>query len=129
MKYQPAAFTAVCSVSKSPTQVARVAYLTAREALEPFACAQSKHTFTQPQLLAILILKTFFQTDYRGIVALLSEWSDLRLELELKRVPHYSTLCYAEKRLLKKVLRSAAKNSSLLGFALGRAGLESRIST
>lgn len=30
-----------------------------------------------------------------------SEWSDLREVLGLLRVPHYSTLCYAERRLLK----------------------------
>ena len=40
--------------------------------------------------------------DYRKLVACLEQWSDLRAALELTRVPHYSTLCYAADRLLKK---------------------------
>jgi hypothetical protein len=107
-------------MTKSPVQLARAAMLAARDAMEDFAHPNAKHTFTQPQLLAMLVLKAFFQTDYRGIVVLLSEWRELREELGLRdRVPHYSTLCYAERRLLKKnVLRSAASRHPLLGLAL-----------
>ena len=35
--------------------------------------------FTQPQLFACLVLKTFFQTDYRGVVVFLN---DKRLHVE-----------------------------------------------
>jgi hypothetical protein len=34
---------------------------------------------------------------------MLAEWSDLRSALELKKVPHYSTLSYAQTRLLGEV--------------------------
>ncbi|HEU4394361.1 MAG TPA: transposase, partial [Planctomycetota bacterium] len=61
----------------------------------------SRKEYTQHQHFAILVLKQFFKTDYRGIVQMLEEWSDLREALGLRRVPHYSTLCYAEQRLLK----------------------------
>ena len=44
----------------------------------------------------------FFKTDFRGICQMLAEWSDLRDALGLKKIPHYSTLCYARRRLLKK---------------------------
>jgi hypothetical protein len=33
---------------------------------------------------------------------MLHDWSDLRKALHLERVPNYSTLCYAEQKLLKK---------------------------
>lgn len=73
-----------------------------KEALPAYSHVYSPKKFTQPQLFAILILKQFFKFDYRGIVGLLAEWAELREALELEHVPHYSTLCYAEGRLLKK---------------------------
>jgi hypothetical protein len=90
------------SLSKSPMAVAREALTAARTALPLYSCACSRRDFTQHQLFTILVLKQFFQTDYRGIITMLSEWSDLRKLLGLKKLPHYSTLCYAEERLLKK---------------------------
>ena len=47
------------------------------------------------------MLRKFFRTDYRGIAAMLREWSDLRELLALEKVPHYSTLYYAEKKLMQ----------------------------
>ena len=60
----------------------------------------SPKRYTQHQLFAILVLRQFFKTDYRGIVVLLDEWSELRSTLGLKQMPNYSTLCYAEQRLM-----------------------------
>ena len=88
------------TMSKSAVRVAREALAVGRLALPAYASPFSKHTYTQPQLLALLALKQFLKTDYRGLVALLAEWSELRRALGLTRVPHYSTLCYAERRLL-----------------------------
>ncbi len=59
-------------------------------------------TYTLPQLFAILVLRQFLKTDYRGVVALLSEWSDLRRVLKLSKVPDHSTLWYVEQSLAKK---------------------------
>lgn len=89
------------SLSKSPMALAQEALAAARKALPEFSCAVSRRDFTQHQLFAILVLRKFMDLDYRGIVAILREWSDLREALGLKKVPHYSTLCYAETRLLK----------------------------
>jgi hypothetical protein len=94
--------TAARLMTKSPVQVAKIALVHARMALAPYSAAKSRHDFTQPQLFAILVLKAFFQTDYRGVIALLRDLSDLREVLGLKKVPHYSTLCHAEARLLKR---------------------------
>jgi hypothetical protein len=55
-------------------------------------------------LFAVLALRQFLKTDYRGVIQMLKDFSDLRKVLDLKNVPHYSTLCYAEKRLIKKGL-------------------------
>ena len=73
-----------------------------KEALPDYSCSKSPHKFTQPQLFAMLVLKQFFKLDYRGVVAWMSRWKELRDAIGLTRVPHYSTLCYAEGRLLKK---------------------------
>lgn len=89
-------------MTKSPLRLAREALATAEAALPDYSATHSPKKFTQPQLFAILVLRQFFKTDYRGIVAMLEDMSDLREALGLATVPHYSTLCYAEQRLLKK---------------------------
>src|SRR5690349_24980391 len=89
-------------MTKSPRRVAREALALARQALPAYACPTSRHDFTQAQLFAILALKTFLKTDYRGVVAFLDDFPELRADLGLAKVPHHSTLCYAEQRLLKK---------------------------
>jgi len=88
------------TMTKSAVRLAREARRTAEAALPPYSSRFSRHDFTQPQLFALLTLKQFLKTDYRGLVALLAEWGELRRALGLKKVPHYSTLCYAERRLL-----------------------------
>jgi len=89
-------------MTKSPRALAREALRLAREAVPAYACPTSRQDYTQYQLFAILALKTFFKTDYRGITQFLRDFAELREELGLEKVPHYSTLCYAARRLLKK---------------------------
>lgn len=88
-------------MTKSPRRVAREALALAREALPAYSCPTSRKDYTQPQLFAILALKTFLRTDYRGVVAVLEDFPELRADLGLARVPHYSTLSYAARRLLQ----------------------------
>ena len=92
------------SMTKSPLALAREAYQLGQASLEPYASKYSPHRFTQAQLFAILVLKQFFKTDFRGVIHVLGEFGELRKTLQLKHIPHYSTLCYAERRLLKKGL-------------------------
>jgi hypothetical protein len=89
-------------MTKSPRAVAREALRLAKDALPAYTSVKSRKDFTSHQLFAILALKTFFETDYRGITQLLTDLADLRRDLGLEKVPHYSTLCYAAGRLLKK---------------------------
>ena len=89
-------------MTKSPRAVAQEALRLAEDALPAYTSARSRKDFTSHQLFAVLALKTFFQTDYRGVAQLLTDLGDLRADLGLEKVPHYSTLCYAAGRLLKK---------------------------
>ena len=88
--------------SKSTLAVARMALRAARDALADFAHPKSPKKFTQPQLVACLIVKEFLGLDYRGVHVLLGEWSDLREVLGLRKAPHFTTLCAASARLLTK---------------------------
>lgn len=90
------------SMTKSPLAIAKLALKIGQNSLDAYSCPQSRHDFTQAQLFAILTLKVFFRTDFRGIVAILEDLPELRQALKLKHTPHYSTLYYAGQRLLKK---------------------------
>jgi len=73
----------------------------------------SPRKFTQPQLLACLIIKEFAGKGYRGMQVLLAEWSDLREAIGLTRVPHFTTLCQASKRLFRKATAEALLSATL----------------
>ena len=88
--------------SKSTLTVARMALRAARDAVSEFAHRKSPRKFSQPQLVACLVVKEFLGLDYRGIHTLLGEWSDLRGVLGLRKVSHFTTLCAASARLLNK---------------------------
>jgi hypothetical protein len=100
--------------SKSPLSVAIWAYKIAQKTLPAYSCEKSNHLYTQHQLFALLILKQFFQEDYRGLVEVITDFSDIREVLELENIPHYTTLQKASKRLLssnkvQKLLRTTIK--------------------
>jgi hypothetical protein len=98
-------------MTKSALRVARDALATGEATLPSYGSRFSRHDYTRPQLFALLILRQFLRTDYRGVVALVAEWRELREALGLGRVPHYSTLAHAAPRLLagaEKGARSSA---------------------
>lgn len=97
------------NLTNSPVRLARTALAVAKKALPTYSAVKSRHDFTQAQLIAILALRQFFKTDYRGIRQLLSDFSDLRKELGLKKVPHYTTIQKAQQRLIKKGLGTEFK--------------------
>jgi hypothetical protein len=100
-------------MTKSPRAVAREALRLAKDALPAYSSARSRKDFTSHQLFAVLALKTFFKTDYRGIAQLLTDLGELRKDLGLEKVPHYSTLCYAAGRLLKRGRSSSSSSAPL----------------
>ena len=87
-------------MSKSALEVAREALATGRAALPEYGSRFSRRDYTQAQLFALLVLRQFLRTDYRGVVALVAEWAELRRALGLSKVPHYSTLAHASRRIL-----------------------------
>lgn len=94
--------SAVSTLSKSPLRVAREALTVARRRLRPYAHKFSPKKYTQPQLFACLVLKTFLKTDYRGLAAHLADCGDIRVALNLQTVPHFTTPQKASRRLLRQ---------------------------
>ncbi len=90
------------TTTQDPIAVAKTALEAGRRALPQYSCAKSPHKFTQPQLLAMLVLKEFFKRDFRGTVAWISKWAELREALGITKIPHFRTLHEASRRLLKK---------------------------
>jgi hypothetical protein len=89
------------TLSHSPVYVARTALAVGSKALQLYAHKFSPKRYTQPQLFACLVLKTFFKTDYRGLSTLLQDLPDLRWVLRLWATPHFTTLQKASVRLLR----------------------------
>jgi Transposase DDE domain len=108
--------------TRSALALARKALAVGSVALPAYASPFSRKDFTQAQLFAMLCLKEFLRQDYRGMVALLKDWSDLRRVLRLTKVPHYSTLCYAQARLatrsgFNRLLAAIADDAFAQGLA------------
>ena len=88
------------TVTKSPRKVAAVALETAERTLPKYSSNFSRKDFTLPQLFTCLVLKQFFKTDYRGIVAILADMPALQKQMGLKKVPHFASLSKVEAKLL-----------------------------
>lgn len=73
--------------------------------LRRYGSVKSRKDFTQPQLMACLILKAYLKATYRDFCDQLSASSQLREVLGLRKVPDYSTLCkFAAKPRIQEVL-------------------------
>lgn len=95
------------AMTKSPAALAKHALEIAKQALPSYSDLRSRHDFTQSQLFAIMVLRQFFRTDYRGIIQILADSSDLRNILGLNKLPHFTTVQKAQNRMLKKTSLSA----------------------
>jgi hypothetical protein len=81
-------------------EVARVALVVCRRGLDDYSCPKSKHVFTQPQLMACLVLRAYRKLTYRGTADLLDASDALREALGLSRVPAHTTLKEFEGRVV-----------------------------
>ena len=103
--------------SKSPLKVAQAAYEAGRKTLPRYAHKFSRRDYTCAQLFAILVLRKFFKTDYRGIQAILNEWPQLRQTLGLgDRLPHFTTPQKASAKLLDDALIRKLLTQTLAQF-------------
>jgi len=90
----------MATTSKSPRKVVLAALATAQRSLPAYANKYSPKVFTQHQLFACLVLKNFLKTDYRGVAAHLADHPALVEAMALKRIPHFTTVQKAARRLL-----------------------------
>ena len=91
----------MATTSKSPKDVLVTAYRVAQRSLKAYSHRCSPKKFTQHQLFAVLVLKNFLKTDYRGVVKHLRDCATLADAVELKMIPHFTTVQKASRRLLK----------------------------
>ena len=63
--------------SKSDSKVTLEAFEIAKQTLPAYSHRFSPQKFTQHRLFALLVLKTHQRKDYRGVVALLEDMSQL----------------------------------------------------
>jgi hypothetical protein len=73
-------------------RVAKLSLCLARKFMPSYSHPKSPHKFTQPQLMACLILRAYLKETYRGVVDQLDASKELRETLGLQRLPDYSTL-------------------------------------
>jgi hypothetical protein len=97
--------------------------------LPPYSRPKSPRKFTQPQLLACLVLKAYLKTSYRGCIEVLENSPVLVRSLGLKMIPNYSTLQrFAERaglpeqinRMIGEILREVKPNVEDVAVALRR---------
>ena len=89
------------TTSKSPRRVLVAAWRVAQKTLPPYSHKYSPKKFTQHQLFASLVLKAFLRTDYRGLAAAMQDSQQWCRDIELEKVPHYTTFQKAARRLLR----------------------------
>jgi Transposase DDE domain len=103
-------------LSKSPLAVAGQALAIGNRVLPLYAHKFSPRKFTQPQLFACLVLKTFLKTDYRGLAVFLDDFDALRWLLGLKTVPHFTTFQKASRKLLRASKARRLFNATIRRF-------------
>ena len=113
------------AMTSSAVRLAREALTVGQRALPRYSCRQSRHDFTQPQLFALLVLRQELKLDYRRLVSRLAEWAEVRRALGLTKVPHYSTLCYAARRLLADAEKGGPSAASSACSSVGRSRRDS----
>ena len=88
--------------SKSPIAILKTAMEAAR-VLPLYSHPNSPHKYTQHQLCAIIVLKELYKLDYRGVVEMFRDCTDLAKAIGLKHIPTYNSLWYAHQRLLSDI--------------------------
>jgi len=125
--------------SKRPKRILIEALAVAESSLPAYGHRFSPKKFTLHQLFACLVLKDFYNLTYRGTVGLLADCDSLCAAVDLKTVPHFTTLQKAADRLLvEKSFRrlmtttvQRARSAKLVGnrvrlAAMDTSGFESR---
>ena len=64
----------------------------------------SKKQYNQHQLLALLLLKEYLHFGYRDLIETIELMEPIQKQLDLKTIPHYSTLCKFSDRISSDLL-------------------------
>jgi transposase len=80
-------------------EYARLAYSLTKAVVPQYSHRNSPKTYTQPQLVACVLLGFYLDVPYRDLEDWLLASDQVCAVLELTKVPHYSTLCRAFHRL------------------------------
>jgi hypothetical protein len=92
---------------KALVRVTALAMRAARKCMSAYSCPKSKQTFTQPQLMACLILRAYLRTTYRGVIERLEVMPEVREALGLAYLPHFSTLqVFANKKEIPGIVNA-----------------------
>jgi hypothetical protein len=98
------------STDAQPDRILRVVHLAlslGRRHMTAYGSVKSRHDFTQPQLMACLVLRTYWKTTYRGVIEQLAVSSEVREALGLTKLPHYSTLAkFADREGVMEVMHA-----------------------
>jgi hypothetical protein len=92
---------------------AKCALAIATKVLPLYRSKYSKHTFSQPQLLAILCLMRYEDWTFRETEVRLQEHVELRKALGLKQVPDYTTFYRFMRRLDPELIQLALQEAAL----------------
>lgn len=92
---------------------ARCAFEIAKRVLPMYRSKFSKHTFTQPQLLAIVCLMRYEDWTFREAEVRLMEHLELRRALSLDQVPDYTTFFRFMQRLEAQAIQEALQEAAL----------------
>jgi hypothetical protein len=93
-------------------QFATLALEISKSTLPDHSSKFAPKTYTQPQLLACLLLKEYLRLDYRTVQEMLELSDGLRSTLKLSRVPDHSTLWwFAKHKMSPEVLQAALSES------------------
>lgn len=92
---------------------AKCALVIAKKVMPLYRSKYSKHTFTQPQLLAILCLMRYEDWTFRETEVRLQEHVELRMALGLRQTPDYTTLYRFMRRLSPALIQTALQETAL----------------
>jgi hypothetical protein len=87
--------------------------------LQIYSCKYSKRKYTQHQLMSLVLLKEYMNTDYRSIVELVELMDKVKLKIGLKQVPHFTTLHKFSRRVKSVYFNGLLKQTIDLFYAYG----------
>ncbi len=94
-------------------EFAKCALAIGKRVMPLYRSKYSKHTFTQPQLLAILCLMRYEDWTFREAEVRLQEHSELCMALRLKQTPDYTTFYRFMRRLDAELIQTALQEAAL----------------